>query len=280
MVKHALLLSLFLIFLVMGTAAHAADNESVYERVMRTGKIRCGYVIYPPNTIKDPNTGEIYGMSPDVIKKAAEGLGLEIEWAEEVGTATMVQGLINDRYDMLCTAAWLNLPRARYAAFSKPIYYTVVNAVSREGDIRFDNNLKAINDPAVTVGSVDGSAYTVIAQTQFPNAKISSYPDLTDLAQPLVDVMTGKADVAFMENYILNSFMENNPGKVRMVPADRPVKVFQNSYLMKGGEYRFNHMIDVALTHMLNNGEVDEIISLYEKWPGSFKRVAIPYEQE
>lgn len=260
------------------SSARAGDDETVYDRVMRSGDIRCGYVVYPPNTMKDPNSGKIYGIAPDIVEKAAAGLGLRVKWVEEVGTATMVQGLLNDRYDMICTAAWLNLPRARYAAFSRAVYYTVVNAVARADDDRFDNNLAAINDPDVTISSVDGSAYTVIAQNQFPQARLTSHPDLTDLSQPLIDVMTGKADVAFVENYILNAFMEHNPGTLKLVPAAHPVKVFQNSFLFKGGAYRFQHMMDVAFTHMLNNGEVDAIISQYETWPDSFKRVSVPYE--
>jgi len=272
------LLTLLLVFIVF--PAFAADKETVYDRVMRTGTIRCGYVIYPPNTMKEPNTGKIYGISPDIVEELASGLGLKVEWTEEVGTASMVEGLETGRYDMLCTAAWLNLPRARVAAFSRAVYYTVVNAASRTDDTRFDNNPGAINNPGVKIGSVDGSAYTIIAQTQFPQAKIISYPDMTDLAQPLEDVKTGKADVAFMENYILNRFMENNPGTVKQVAADKPVKVFQNSFLFKGGEYRFVHMIDVALTHMLNNDDVDRIIARHETYPDSFKRVAKPYKDQ
>ena len=45
--KWALLIMLFL----LPTIAHA---ETAYDRVMRTGEIRCGYAMSPPNLGVDP----------------------------------------------------------------------------------------------------------------------------------------------------------------------------------------------------------------------------------
>ena len=53
--------------------------------VIKSGKLRCGYVAYSPGCLKDPNTGELSGIGIDSIKMVAKNLGLQVEWAEEVG---------------------------------------------------------------------------------------------------------------------------------------------------------------------------------------------------
>ncbi len=37
--------------------------ESVYDRVMRAGKIRCGYIIHRPFVFVEPNTGVVKGIT-------------------------------------------------------------------------------------------------------------------------------------------------------------------------------------------------------------------------
>ena len=39
-----------------------AKKETAYERVTRTGVLRCGYATWPPNVMKDPNTGKVSGI--------------------------------------------------------------------------------------------------------------------------------------------------------------------------------------------------------------------------
>ena len=56
---------------LLSSSAFAADKESAYERVLRTGVLRCGYIAYPPHLIVDPATGTISGISHDIIEEAA-----------------------------------------------------------------------------------------------------------------------------------------------------------------------------------------------------------------
>ena len=79
----------------------APQNQKVqtaYERVVETGIIRVGYVPYPPGLIKDPNTKKITGIFAEVLEEAAHNLDLKVEWTEQVGWGTMVEGLKANRY--------------------------------------------------------------------------------------------------------------------------------------------------------------------------------------
>src|SRR5271167_4377726 len=81
----------------------AQQKESLYDRVIRTGKIRCAYVIYYPDCIKDPNTGKLSGIGIEAIELIAKKLGLTAEWTEEVGWGTMMEGLQTGRYDLIAS---------------------------------------------------------------------------------------------------------------------------------------------------------------------------------
>ncbi|HOO50986.1 MAG TPA: hypothetical protein PLK94_06835, partial [Alphaproteobacteria bacterium] len=73
----------------------AAENakETAYERVIRTGTLRCGYLTYPPLLMKDLKTGEMSGVAHDIMTEIGKRLSLDIEWTEEVGTDVMLQGI-------------------------------------------------------------------------------------------------------------------------------------------------------------------------------------------
>ena len=85
-----------------------AEAKSVYSRVVESGKIRCGYIPYEPGLIKDPNTGKFSGIMHDTIEEIAKSLNLKVEWTEEVGWGTMIEGLERDRYDAICSPVWAN----------------------------------------------------------------------------------------------------------------------------------------------------------------------------
>lgn len=55
------------VVLLMAFPAFAAEKESSYDRVMRTRTLRCGYGIFQPMIMKDPNTRKISGIFVDIM---------------------------------------------------------------------------------------------------------------------------------------------------------------------------------------------------------------------
>jgi|AGTN01.2.fsa_nt_gi ABC-type amino acid transport/signal transduction systems, periplasmic component/domain len=261
----------------VGTAAPAAS--SVYDRVMKAGKIRCGYVVYSPGCLKDPNTAELSGIGIDVLKEAAKNLGLEVEFAEEVGWGTMIEGLETNRYDIIATPIWTNSNRARVVDFSKPMFYSPIFAYVKAGGKKINaQNFSSCNNPATTIATVDGETAEIIAREDFPNAKKESLPQLSDVSQLMLTVSTGKADLTFAEPAIADAFLKTNPGSVERLSLVRPVRTFGNSWVFKRGQMEFKNMLDTALEQLMNSGVVDRIVAKYETSPGTLYRVARAYE--
>lgn len=257
-------------------AERTAANGDVYARVMSSGVIRCGYVPYPPGLIKDPNTGKVSGVFADTIEQAATALDLKVRWTEEVGWGSMIEGLNADRYDLICSPVWANGSRAKVADFTVPLFYSGIGAYVRANDSRF-TSAEGFNRANVRVATIDGEMSAIIAHQQYPNAATISLPQTSDDAQLLLNVASGKADVTFVEPFVANQYLASHPGSLKNVASDHPLRVFGNTMMLKKGEYRFAAMLDVALSELINSGEIDTLLQRYAGATGGFYPVAQPY---
>jgi ABC-type amino acid transport substrate-binding protein len=253
--------------------------DTVYNRVMKAGKIRCGYVIYSPGCSKDPNTGKLSGIGIETLEMAAKNLGLKVEWSEEVGLGTMIEGLQTNRYDMIATPIWTNSNRARIVDFSQPIYYSPINVWVKASDKRFtEANLTSLNSPKYKISTVDGETAEVIAREDFPLVQKLSLPQLSGIDQVLLNVTTGKADASFAEPAVAMEFLKHNPGSIAKVPMKHPIRIFPNCWMFRRNQMEYKNMLDTALSQLINSGAVEKIIAKYEKQPGTLYRVAVPYQ--
>lgn len=253
-------------------------EESVYDRVMRTGVIRCGWVSFPPFVEKDPNTGSFNGIFVDYMNDLGKALNLKIDWTMETGWGDFVEALKTDKIDAFCAGGWANSKRAVHIDFTRPISYQGFSAFVRADDTRFDNNIDRANSEDIMASTIDGTTIEVVTESDFPKAKKVSSPQLTEVSNTLLDVSTGKADIAFVATYFGAEFMAKNPGKIRPVVLDRPLRAFGNVIAIKADQYRFKAMLDAATEELMNSGEINRIIAKGEKYPDNVYRVMMPYK--
>lgn len=263
----------------LSTIESSSNNSKTdYEKIIQSGVIRCGYVTYPPGLIKDPNTGKITGVFPDVLEEAAKNLGLKIEWAEEVGWGTMVEGLQTRRYDVICSPVWPLSQRAKVADFTQPIYFGGAEAYVRQDDTRFDADIEILNDPKYRIATIDGEVTEAIAQRDFPKANKLSLPQLTDISQALLSVAEKKADITFVEPFVAYDFIKNNPDKIRPARPGKPIRLYANTLMLRQDNTILRRTLDNAIDELVNNGFVDQVLRKYESFPGAFYRRAQPFE--
>jgi ABC-type amino acid transport substrate-binding protein len=254
-------------------------RESLYDRIMRSGKIRCAYGVYSPGCMKDLNTGKLSGIGVEVMELAAKKLGLAIDWTEEVAWGTMIEGLGTNRYDIIILPIWPHASRAKVAAFSRPLYYSPLFAYVQSGRREIaGSNLSRFNSPAYTIATLDGATAQVIANEDFPKARQFSLPQQADVAQLLLAVSSGKADLTFTEPADVQRFLKYNPHTLQPVSLVKPVRVFANCWMFRRGENEFKAMLDTVLDEVINSGAMEKIIAKYEPTPNSLYRVAPPYQ--
>jgi polar amino acid transport system substrate-binding protein len=259
--------------------ARAALAESLYDRVLRTGKIRAAYAVAYPFLIKDPNTKKISGIGYEILDLATKRLGIKLELTEEVLWGTMIEGLRTNRYDIVAYPVWANSQRARAADFSRAICYSPVCAYTRYGDKRIDSPLRAVAEGKYKIATLDGEMSEMIAKSDFPKAKCLSLPQASTVTDILMSVAAGKADVTFVQPVVADDFLKHNPKSVQNITVQSPIRVFPNTFMFKVGEPEFKAMLNTALDEIANSGELEKIIAKYEPYPKAYLRCASPYQK-
>ena len=261
---------------ILSAGAEQEGQESTSARVLRTGVIRCAYANNPPVFIKDPNTGALSGIFYDVMNEVGKRLKVKIEWVEEVGYGVIEEGLAADRYDAFCATVWPTPERSRGAAFTIPLYYSAVDLFVRSDDHRFDADTAKLNDPGITFSVRDGDISQTFTNAAFPAAHQISVPELSDILQPLDDVVHHKADATISDPALLLRYARANPGKLIDLAATRPLRVSPNTIMIKPNQYQFKVMLDVTLTDLLNSGFIKRTLAKYPDFP--VLHVADPYQ--
>lgn len=251
-----------LLFSVLLPFAQARAGESVYDRVMKTGTLRCGYVVWGDQLQKDPNTGEMSGMTYDLVNAVGRELGLKIEWTEETGWGTFAEGLNTGRYDMMCTLVWASGDRAKAALLTKPLAFTAMYAFARADDDRFESGLQSLNDPAVSIAVVEGDPTQSLRARRFPNAKEVALSASTDMGAYLLTVPTGKADVMLGDSAVVAKYNESAApeAKLKATAGGTPVQMFSDVFAVKNGEERLQYLINIAIDIVNNSGEGPAIV--------------------
>jgi len=259
-------------FVLNKQAPGAVQNETTYDRVLRTGTLRCAYTPYSVMFTKDPNTGQLGGIYYDVITRLADNLKLKIDWVEEVGWGQQIEGLDAKRYDMVCSPVSLNSGRARVADFSIPLFYSPVHLWARK-DSPLSGDLNALNNPQIKVSTLDGEQSSVFAHQFMPQAQQVSLPQSAPFSDLVMQVTTGKADIVISDPTAIEAFLKNNPDSLKqLTPDDRPLLVVPDIFLLARGQYEFKEMIDNGLRELFNEREIDRILDTYETVPGSYVR--------
>ncbi len=260
-------------------AQSVAAADTRFKQVIEKREIRCSYLVYSPYLRKDPNTGVFSGIFYDIMEEVGRKSSLKIVWAEEVGYETIFEGLKSGRHDVFCGGLWPNATRARVGSFSVPVFYSVVKAWGRPNETRFVN-LQGINDPSVKVATIDGAMEDIIARTDFPLARRESLPQQTPFSQNLLNISTRKADITFAEPGIIREYLAKNPGALKELAPDKPLRIFGNVLVLPQHEHQLKQFLDTALLEMLYSGDIDRILQKYEPNPGVFPRVSLPYDPE
>lgn len=246
-----------------GTATQQENKQSVYDRVMASGTLRCGYFEEAPFTIVDPNTDKKSGISVELAEKVAAELGLKIEWASPINFGTFTEDLRNGRYDAICSSLF-NLPRAGKIDYTIPYTYVPVYAYTQTGRTDFDNKLDTLDWSTTSIAGLDGEGATTIAQKKLSQAKFVILPQTAQIADMLTSVADKKADIGFVMPTVFKKFDTTNPGKLQKVLTEKPFYVFNVGFGIKADEPAFKNMLDFMIRNMAANGTLDELFKKYD----------------
>jgi len=221
--------------------------------------LRIGYIIYPPLLEKDANTGQLQGISYDIVEAVAKKIGVETKWTEEVGWGTSLEGLKTNRYEVLGTQMWPNAEREKVASFSIAPMNSVLYGYVKKGDIRFNDDLSVLNSNEYKITTLDGEMAMFIAQEDYPNAQIVALPQLSSYAEVFLNIVQGKADISFNEPSAVEDFLKSHPNTLDRVSGE-PVRSFGNSFAFNKEDVELREKWNKAVQELIDEGEIQRIL--------------------
>lgn len=257
--KKALILALVALVVISGIY-YFFKKDTVSVATNTEATIKAGYIIYPPLMTRDEATGQLSGVSYDIAEAVAKEMGVKIEWTEEVGWGTALEGLNTNRYDVLGTQMWPNEAREKVTDFSVAPMNSVIYPYIKTGDTRFSaDNLAAINSPSYTISALDGEMTVFIANEDYPTAKLNSLPQLSSYAEVFLNVVQNKADITFVEPSAAEDFLASHPNSIERL-GDTPVRTFGNGFAFDKSDTELKEKWNIALKKLIVDGTIEDIL--------------------
>lgn len=271
--------NIFLLFLCLACfPAIAAEKETVFDRVMKSGVLRCGYWVAPPIIMKDPNTGKLSGAYVEYIESMAKNLDLKIDWAGEINLSTYLQDINQGKFDAECGTGWPNALRGKFVEYTRPIGYLPMYAYAKAGNTSFDKNLNNINNADVRYSGHDGGTNSLVHDKFFPESQLVSIIGDAPATEPLDMIKFGKADVTTVTSFEGNEYIKQNPDSIRRVLSE-PIRLIPISMSIGAGEFRLLNMLNTATEEMIHDGSLEKIFEKYGLDKKTVLRVAKPYQE-
>lgn len=155
-------------------SAPAQAQQSTWDKIMETKKLRMGVTQAPPWYSKNPATGEWdSGLIVSIGKAMADEMGVDLETVE-VTWATAIAAMQSDKIDMMFLDA--TPKRALVVDYPfQPLLYISLAVLARD-DLPADR-WEDLNKPGVSVAVPQATSMDAFLTRTIPNADIQRFPD-------------------------------------------------------------------------------------------------------
>lgn len=246
-------------FFVQPATVSSAD---AFTRVLNSKILRCGYIEWPPYLVRDPNTNKLSGFTYDIANQMAENLGWHVEWVMPVLLGQEQSAMQSGGIDAICGAQVpINPRQAIFLDHSVP--YVLIPAFAYVRKDAWQTRLSELNDPGITVATMDGDISPILRQSFFPATQEHALPNSADPQQLSLDVMYHKADVALLDAPSYINFNKVYPEKLRRIET-HPLAIYPGVISIAKGESRLQKTISDTIAYMHDSGQLTKIFIEYK----------------
>jgi len=233
----------------------SGKQESHLDRIIANKKIRVATYADVPGWSVLNAKGEYEGYDPDIARKLAEALGVEVEFVTTDGV-NRIPLVESDKVDVAISTFTPTNERAKSIDFTIPYAAAgIVPLYSKDKPIK---NLDDLAGKKVSVAR--GSTSDLALQKYFPEAEIVRFDAVADAFMAL---KTGKVDVLLEEDGIVYDLAKTNP-ELEAFSGDP----FKPGYIAMGvqkGDQEWMNYLNNFIRNLNYSGDNNE---LYQKWFG------------
>ncbi|WP_433457511.1 substrate-binding periplasmic protein [Pseudochelatococcus sp.] len=238
----------------------AAQDAASWERVQKSGVLRCGAAVYPPFVSFDPLTKEYSGLFADLCRLYAENvLGVRAQFVDTTWD-NIVAGLQAGRWD-LALALNHTPQRALAVGFSEAAIADQISLAFRVGNNKF---------PAKPTGfadfDVDGATVIVTSGTYMDRAVTALAKKAKILRLPSGDesrlaLMSGRGDVlADPIDSNLVYVASNKDWATHIVPEPAVSRQGMGFGVHRSMSFQDMQSLNIFLEELRATGKIDELL--------------------
>lgn len=231
----------------------SAPADSALAKIIDRGKIRVAVLAdYPPFGVQNAS-GDLEGYEPDIAKKLAEALGVDLELVTTDGSSRLPL-LEADRVDVNISAWTATNERAKAVGFTVPYVSSGALPLFLE-----ENPLESYDDlKGKKVSVARGSTNDTIMTTYFPDTEIERFESIADA---IAAVKAKKVDAAIEGQFTVEREVEANPELATLDgPPLRPAII---SMGVLPEDQVFLNYLNNFIRNLTSSGDNQD---LYRKW--------------
>ncbi|MBI1326982.1 MAG: transporter substrate-binding domain-containing protein [Alphaproteobacteria bacterium] len=247
------------------------DGGTAYDRVMKTGVLRCGYFVLDGYLHKDMESGALGGPAYEIIEALAKIISVKVEWVQEAAFASIGEDLKQGRYDMMCAPLLPNGPRSRVMAMSRPVWWQPLTIWLNKDDARLSDTPEWLNAPETKFSVIDGTGFPTVVSSFYPQAGMVALPEMTAISEMFLELTGRKVDALLMMHYPAVKYAARNDGAIVQY-TNRIVSYLPYRFAWAKGDQKMAEMVDIALEELVYTGVINNILDKYDPEGIFYKR--------
>jgi ABC-type amino acid transport substrate-binding protein len=247
--------------LVMTACGNSDDKSTSSAAKPDDGLMTPGTLVVGMNLQFKPemylDNGQPAGYDVDLLNALATSMGVKLQ-IKNLDFNGLIPGLQSKQFDLVSVGLTPNPDRQKVIDFSRS-YVPYASILAVNGSYTGAETVDAFNTSSTTITALQGSSDETLAKTSFPKAKVQG---LSDQNATLLQVRTGRAQGAVLEDYILAQYLKTNAGTLREAKLSKPLSLSYGSWGVQKGNTTLTTKLDAFLCKSQTDGT---LASLYQK---------------
>lgn len=258
--KSAKFLPVYFIALCISLALNVASAaESHIDKIIERGFILVGTTgDYKPFSYYNEQSKKFEGHDIDAAKHLAESMGVEIKFVKTTWK-TLVQGIIEQKYDVAMSGITRNLSRQKQVALTAPYIKVGKSPLIRLKDKERFKTLNDIDQRGVKIGVNPGGTNERFVRANIKKANIIMIDENLEIPN---HVLSGEVDVMITDN-IEAILAARNSSKLYAVSPSQTFTQDDFGYMLARDDFAFLSWMNLWIYQMNEKGEFDK---LKKKW--------------
>ena len=257
--KKSLLISGLLITLLFAFAfvsnTEAKDDESILQKMQRSGKLKVGVAHTPPSCHLNKETQEWEGYNIDVVKDLAKYTNVKIEYVETTWDA-FPAALNGKKFDAYVPGTFATVERALVMAFTVPSAFEGLMMGTMQDRKDEFQEWEDFNKPEVTIGVTLGTVEELRAKEFFPKAT-HKVIKARDSSQVGLELKSGRIDAWFTgANYIVN-FIKQNKDWLHIFKNNAQIGATPIGWAVRYGDPDWLNFLNTFLQYEMAQGKLE-----------------------